>query len=55
MNELLRERNARVAEIEALLRDADAVVTWETAMPNGQAFQERIEKALSSQIVSSTC
>ena len=36
----------RIAELEALLREADNLVVWEMAMPNGHAFQERVEKAL---------
>jgi hypothetical protein len=42
---LLEEYRARIAELERLLRDADAVVMWElTAARPG--FQEEIEAAL---------
>lgn len=34
------------ADLEALLREADNIVVWETAMPNGRDFQRRLEAAL---------
>ena len=38
-------RDHRIAELEALLRRIDAVVTWETT-PLGRHFQEEVEAAL---------
>lgn len=42
----LPKDRARIAELEALLREADLFTIWEMHMPNGQEFQQRIEKAL---------
>lgn len=36
----------RIKVLEQLLTEADRLIVWETAMPNGREFQERIERAL---------
>lgn len=41
-----RSAEKRIAELEALLREADNVILWEMHMPNGQDFQRRVEAAL---------
>lgn len=44
---VIAEQAARIAELEALLREADAAVIWEAVMPDkGRNFQERLERAL---------
>ena len=40
-----REAADRIAELEALLRRIDNVITWETT-PLGRQFQEELEAAL---------
>lgn len=42
----IREQARRIAELEALLRRADAAVVWETVMPDGRKFQDEVEKVL---------
>ena len=39
------ERDKRIAQLEALLRRIDAVITWETT-PLGRAFQDELEATL---------
>jgi hypothetical protein len=40
-------QKARIAELEALLREADGNVVWEIAYPTkGREFQRRVEAAL---------
>lgn len=42
----IEAKDKRIAELEALLRRADAAVVWETVMPDGRKFQDEVEKAL---------
>ena len=46
MSDLCREQAVRIAELEALLREIDAKVIFETAVHDGNDLQERVEAAL---------
>jgi len=48
LDEILADKNKRIADLEALLRDIDRKIVFETAIMDGTGrdLQERVEAAL---------
>lgn len=43
---MIQHLRSRIDRLVGLLGEADRAIVWETAMPDGAAFQNRIEAAL---------